>query len=105
MNALCEKGVTMTNAQIILAYMVQHDLDPETTILHTYETWKKLGFQVKRGEKSQHKITIWKYSSKKIESEDSDDEEKTVGRCFPKLSAFFTQDQVEKAEVKDAVNI
>jgi len=94
----------MTNTEIILQYMVQNDLDPEKVTLHTYETWKKLGYQVKRGEKSQHKITIWKYSSKKVEDEDGEEVQK--GRCFPKLSAFFTQDQVEKIEEKeDAGNI
>lgn len=88
----------MTNTAIILEYMLENNLDAENVILHTYETWKNLGYQVKRGEKSQHKIPVWKPSTKKIEveNEDGTTEEKNNGRYFIKTSAFFTQEQVER---------
>lgn len=88
----------MTNTAIILEYMIANKLDPEKVVLHTYATWKKLGFQVKKGEKSQHKIPVWKPSTKKVEVEKEDREKEEVnnGRYFIKTSAFFTQDQVER---------
>ena len=88
----------MTNTTIILSYMQSNNLDPNKIVLHTYATWKKLGYQVKKGEKSQHKIPVWKPSIKKVEveNEDGTKEEKTNGRYFLKASAFFTQEQVER---------
>ena len=90
----------MTNTAIILEYMLVNNLDPDKVVLHTYQTWKKLGYQVKKGEKSQHKIPVWKPSTKKVEIENEDGvkEEKTNGRYFIKTSAFFTQEQVERIE-------
>ena len=90
----------MTNTAIILNYMQLNNLDPNKVILHTYATWKKLGYQVKKGEKSEHKIPVWKPSTKKVEveNEDGTKEEKTNGRYFIKTSSFFTQEQVERIE-------
>lgn len=75
-----------------------HGLDPDLVVLHTYSQWKSLGFKVKYGEKSHHKISIWKKSSKKVEVEKEDGITEMVdsGRYFLKNSAFFTQDQVER---------
>ena len=90
----------MTNTTIILSYMQSNNLDPNKIVLHTYATWKKLGYQVKKGEKSQHKIPVWKPSTKKVEveNEDGTKEEVDNGRYFIKTSAFFTQEQVERIE-------
>lgn len=86
----------MTNNDIIARYKLEKGI-PLDTQLHTYEAWKKLGYKVKKGEKSEHKITIWKYSVKIVEDKDTG-EEKKVSRCFPKLSAFFSSEQVEKID-------
>ena len=90
----------MTNTAIILSYMQLNNLDPNKIVLHTYAQWKKLGYQVKKGEKSDHKIPVWKPSTKKVEveNEDGTKEEKPNGRYFIKTSAFFTQEQVERIE-------
>lgn len=90
----------MTNTAIILNYMQVNNLDPNKIVLHTYATWKKLGYQVKKGEKSEHKIPVWKPSTKKVEVENEDGEKEKVdnGRYFIKTSAFFTQEQVERIE-------
>ena len=58
----------MTNTAIILGYMQLNNLDPDKIVLHTYSQWKKLGYQVKKGEKSAHKISVWKRSTKKVEN-------------------------------------
>ena len=88
----------MTNNEIIITYMNLHGLDPDLVVLHTYSQWKSLGFKVKHGEKSHHKISIWKKSSKKVEVEKEDGTTEMIdnGRYFLKDSAFFTQDQVER---------
>lgn len=87
----------MTNTQIILDYKVANEIDLDAPF-HTYQVWNRLGYKVKKGEKSQHKIAIWKPSTKKVEveNEEGEIEEKTNGRFFLKLSAFFTEEQVEK---------
>lgn len=88
----------MTNNEIILTYMNMNGLDPDLVVLHTYNQWKSLGFKVKHGEKSHHKISIWKKSSKKVEVEKEDGTTEMIDddRYFLKDSAFFTQDQVER---------
>ena len=63
--------------------------------IHTYNKWKELGYQVRRGEKSQIKFSIWKYRGSANTDEESE-ENVRGGHCFMKLSAFFTMDQVDK---------
>lgn len=91
----------MTNTAIILSYMQMNQLDLNKIVLHTYAQWKKLGYQVKKGEKSKHRISVWKRSIKKVENEEGEKEEVDNGRYFLKESAFFTQDQVEAINKKD----
>ena len=67
--------------------------------IHTFNGWKERGYSVKKGEKSQIKIAIWKYTEK-----EKKEEEKTgnaladapIKNMFLKTSAFFTIAQVEK---------
>ena len=65
---------------------------PET--IHTYNKWKSLGFQVKKGEKNIAQFPIWKYTSKK-NPEMTEEEAQAKGFCFLKMSSFFKQSQVE----------
>lgn len=100
----------MTNAQIILKnsikLMEQGILKPtgktfvykddegnereyqEPEQIHTYEAWKELGYQVKRGQKAKCSFTIWKYTQKEKDGEKEE-------RMFMKKASFFTFDQVE----------
>ena len=66
---------------------------PEPLPLHTYAVWKSLGYQVKKGEHSIIKLTIWKHVTKTTTDEDGN--ETTNARMFPKLSHFFSWDQVQ----------
>ena len=101
----------MTNAQIIGNYMLENNLDPKKIVLHTYAEWKRFGYQVKKGEKSEHKITIWKKSTKKKkeETDENKDTEQTTTEETKKKSSgfflttasFFTQEQVERIENKN----
>lgn len=83
----------MTNAMIIELYKAENKINCP---LHTYAKWQSLGYQVKRGEKSQHKITIWKATTKgKKVDDESDIPEKYTGKVFMKTAHFFTINQVE----------
>lgn len=82
--------MAITNKMIIELYKAENNI---TCPLHTYAKWKSLGYQVKHGEKCNHRITIWKHVSKKIVSDDTEIE---TSKCFGKIACFFTLDQVEK---------
>lgn len=73
---------------------------PETETLHTYSVWQSLGYQVRKGEKAVAKITIWKHTAPKVEQLPMQDGENVEyidkGKMFLKLSAFFSQSQVER---------
>lgn len=62
--------------------------------IHTYARWRELGYQVRRGEKSEIKIQVWKYRGK-IQIDDESGEEIQTGRCFLKVASFFTMSQVD----------
>lgn len=63
--------------------------------IHTFNGWKKRGFAVRKGEKSQIKFTIWKFIKGSAKTNDEENEE-VNGHCIMKLSAFFKASQVEK---------
>lgn len=65
---------------------------PEPEPIHTYNGWKELGYQVKKGEHAKAQFTIWKYHGKK----DEETGEEVDSRCFLKKAFWFTMDQVEK---------
>lgn len=75
---------------------------PEPEPIHTYATWKKLGFQVKKGQKAIASFTIWKHVDKKTEMEvtytdgSKGTEEVDNSKMFLKKASFFKADQVEK---------
>ena len=93
----------MTNEEIIFRGIQSHLglTDEEASALiqsgkfpvyHTYEHWKSLGFQVKKGEHADMKLTIWKQGKAKT----ADDGSTIPGRMFMKTAAFFGTGQVEK---------
>ena len=61
-------------------------------VYHTYEYWKKLGYQVKKGEHADLKLAIWKQGKAK----QADDGSTIPGRMFMKVASFFGTGQVEK---------
>lgn len=66
---------------------------PEIQPIHTYQAWKRAGYQVKKGEKAIAKFPIWKFIMDK-NTDGSDDEES--GKMYMKVAAFFSDEQVEK---------
>lgn len=65
---------------------------PEPEPIHTYNGWKDIGYQVKKGEHAKAQFPIWKYAGKK----DEETGEEENGHCFMKKAFWFTADQVEK---------
>ena len=66
----------------------------ETEPIHTYNTWKRLGYQVRRGEKCIKKLKIWKHAAHVDEETGEVDNE----RMFMKVAYFFSLGQVERME-------
>lgn len=64
----------------------------ETEPIHTYNAWKEMGYQVRKGEKAVAQFTIWKYRAGKYNEEQETEED---GKMFMKKASFFTVRQVE----------
>lgn len=79
----------MTNEAIIEAAKALNGIEEEA---HTYNRWKLMGFQVRKGEHAAFKAKIWKHGKKKVETEDGEEEQ---GRMFMKTASFFTASQVD----------
>lgn len=100
-NASCrlmEDGIIGTTGRKIVVEMAdgteQEFMEPEP--IHTYQVWKSLGFQVKKGEKNIAAITIWKAGKSKNEEADGDTEGKDEQmRMFMKTAHFFKRSQCE----------
>lgn len=105
----------MTNAQIIMEQqellaadgILKENENGEIQPIHTYQAWKKLGYQVRKGETAVAKFAVWKFmASKKKEEEaeadeadtNEDEKPKRKGRMYLKVSAFFTDEQVDKIQ-------
>ena len=83
----------MTNVEII---EMAKELNGITEESHTYKRWQKMGYQVRKGERAAFKASIWKYSKKKVKTEDGD--EKDESRMFKQTASFFTMSQVDAME-------
>ena len=82
--------MAITNAMIIELYKAENGIDCP---LHTYIKWRSMGYQVKKGEKCMHRITIWKGCTKTVKN--ADGEEIVSSKVIMKESCFFTLAQVE----------
>lgn len=65
---------------------------PEVEEIHTYAKWKEMGYQVQKGQKAVAQFSIWKYTSKR--NEETNEEENA--KMFMKMASFFRAEQVEK---------
>lgn len=74
--------------------------------IHTFATWKALGFSVKKGQHAIAQIYIWKHVSKPgtLESKDENGDPVSIeyddSKMFMKKAFFFKLSQVEKADGK-----
>lgn len=65
--------------------------------LHTYGEWRKMGYQVRKGEKAKIATHLWKKTSKKTMNKETGKEEKK-SKFYLCKAYLFTRDQVEKIE-------
>lgn len=86
------KGITPDGKEIEL---------PEA--IHTYQSWKSLGYQVKKGEHAIAQFPVWKYitgkKNDKLEEVRADvdvDTNENKGYCRMKVASFFKKSQVEE---------
>ena len=100
---LAEEGILKYTGRTIVGLNIAgEEVEiPEVQPIHTYQAWKSLGYQVKKGEKAVTKFAVWKFLSKKKQEEEDDENKEVVGgKCYMKVAAFFTDEQVEK--IKEA---
>ena len=98
---LMEQGKIKGSGQVVFSQDGKELEIPEE--IHTYQAWKRLGFQVKKGSKAVAQFGIWKYINQKPKADelanDVDGElEALEGRCYMKLASFFTKEQVEEVK-------
>lgn len=91
---LMEKGVLLGTGNIISMETNEGEKiqieEPEE--IHTYQGWKKINRQVKKGEKAIATILIWKHTMKK----NQENEEKNKEYMFMTKAFFFKLSQTEK---------
>lgn len=99
-----EGKIGNTGRKIVITYekngekVTEAVMEPEP--IHTYATWKALGYYVKKGEKAIASFTIWNYTNgKKGEAAEEEQPEGLIksGYYYMKKAAFFKTSQVEKA--------
>ena len=89
----------MTNEQIILsakAKLIADGKIQQDEEIHTYKTWKKLGYQVFRGEKAVACVNIWKFF--KSDKEGEEGEKQPEGKIRMNKAYFFSSKQVFSLE-------
>ena len=105
----------MTNEQIIQQAAVASGLFTQETVdtfaaegvrlpLHTYQEWRRLGYQVKQGEKAVLVVNLWRFSKVAVDTEDSAREQEaehaTGERAYTAKAHLFLGSQVEKIQGK-----
>lgn len=96
---LMEEGIIGTTGKTIKVKMIENGEEIEKEFdepepIHTYQTWKKLGFQVQKGQKAIAQFVIWKHVTKKAKEEGEEDETK----MFMKKASWFKLSQVAPIE-------
>ena len=102
-NLMKEGKIGSTGRMIKIILDKQEMIIKEPEPIHTYATWKQLGYQVQKGQKAVASFMIWKFVSKEKEPDqmtgnpilDTPDE-----KMFMKKSNWFTFSQVQ--EIKKA---
>lgn len=89
--------MAITNAKIIEYYKAENGIPMEKP-LFTYAVWKSMGYQVKKGEASRHRVQLWKYipGTGKADTEAQEAPQGKGNRCFMKTMCLFTREQVER---------
>ena len=89
----------MTNIEIIEGAkekLVAANIIAADDEIHTYARWRKMGYQVYKGEKAVIALNIWKNiaNSKKEDESEEDGKPQPQGRMYMKKAYFFSSKQV-----------
>lgn len=87
----------MTNKQIITAAtnkLIANGKIQASEEIHTYNQWKKMGYQVFRGEKAVIALNIWKFFQNNAKDQDEEDGKEEGGKMRMKRAYFFSTNQV-----------
>lgn len=108
----------MTNLEIITNAAIAAELyteDEAKTIIsergelpiHTYTQWRKMGYQVKRGEKSALICDLWRWKEEKTEvtTKDGKAEDIDTSHHYKQKAYLFTVQQVEKVQQTPRLDI
>ena len=95
----------MTNREIIAEALNLKGLscEIEQEDLKTYQVWKQLGYQVKKGEKAYLQIDLWipiKFKSKEEEEKEKENKDLERPGFRKKKSSLFHKSQVEKIKME-----
>lgn len=96
----------MTNADIIISDAILGEVMTEEEIaeyldetgvlpLNTYQRWKALGYQVKKGEKSVLTSYLWKFGKGEDVVDEETGEVTSTSKCWKRKSYLFSYRQVE----------
>ena len=94
MELLAQGKIGTTGRTVIVQFEDGEREIPEPEPIHTYQHWKELGYQVRKGEKAVADFSVWKYTSKAKGQTEEEAQEK--GYCIMKKAFWFTQKQVDK---------
>ena len=98
---LMKSGIIRTTGNVLEMELPDGTTEtmPEPEAIHTYKTWQRLGYQVRRGEKAITDLHIWKYTTKK--KSDAATVEDEENKMFFTKAYFFSAAQVDKIERHD----
>lgn len=66
--------------------------------LHTYQEWRRMGYQVKAGEKAALVVSLWRYTKNAGKDADGNEVEAAGEHAYMAKAHLFTVGQVKKAE-------
>lgn len=102
---LMEAGVIGTTGRIInVVDATGNEIQiAEPEAIHTFATWKAMGYKVKKGSKAVAQFGIWKYRPGKkevemtnVETGETEKQEVDNSKMFMKNASWFSASQVEK---------
>jgi len=84
---------------------------PEPEPIHTYDEWRRMGLQVRRGEHAVAAFPIWMYSNKtvklpmkNVKTGETEDVEEESGNYYMKTASFFALSQVSEPDPNPSAN-
>ena len=66
--------------------------------LHTYQEWRRMGYQVKAGEKAALVVNLWRYTKSAGKDAEGNEMEAAEEHAYMAKAHLFTAGQAKKAE-------